>query len=145
MHAYDNAFLQRHMHVFDAVTQAIVEERLASPWLVDSDVLEVYRALVATMKTLSSGIYYETVPEGPVRLSLYRRLKAKIDELMQPNLEGALPALKVSDAVDVLEFLAFAASANSSPRPKSRQYLDWLLSMSGLPNPAEHSPRLIVP
>ena len=44
--------------------RAVAEERLASPWLVDRDVEEVYRALSATMKTLSSGIYYESLPEG---------------------------------------------------------------------------------
>ena len=49
-------------------------------WTVDVE--EVYRALSATMKTLSSGIYYESLPEGAVRISLFRRLKAILDALM---------------------------------------------------------------
>ena len=52
-------------------------------WTVDVE--EVYRALTATMKTLSSGIYYESLPEGAVRISLFRRLKAILDALMTPS------------------------------------------------------------
>jgi len=46
------------------LTRSVAEERLDSPWLVDNDVIEVYKALSATMKTLSSGIYYESLPEA---------------------------------------------------------------------------------
>ena len=104
-----------------------------SKWLVDNDVIEVYKRLNMTMKTLSSGIYYESLPESPVRLSLYRRLKALLDEMMQPNPAGARNTLKVSEAIDVLDFLTLVAQANSSVRPKSRRYLDWVAQrFSGL-------------
>jgi hypothetical protein len=126
----------------NVLTQAIVEERLESSWLVDQDVVEVYKALAATLKTLSSGIYYETLPDGPVRLSLFRRLKTTIDELMAPG--GAHDTLKVSDAVAVLDFLLLTATTNSNPRPKSRQYLDWLGQVAGAPVAGETA-RLIMP
>src|SRR5262249_55819666 len=102
---YDNAFVSRHAATLETLSHAIVEERVDSPWLVDSDVLEVYKALAATLKTLSSGIHYETLPEGPVRIALFRRLKSALDGLMNPTEEDPLHVLKVSDAVDVLDFL----------------------------------------
>ena len=81
---FGGEFFYRYSAVLDEISKGVVNERLNSPWLVDSDVIEVYKALAATMRTLSSGIYYESLPDGVVRLSLFRRLKALFDELMQP-------------------------------------------------------------
>jgi hypothetical protein len=141
---FDDDFIYRMSPVLDALSTEVVSERFQSNWLVDNDLIEVYRALIATMKTLSSGIYYESVPNGTVRESLYRRLKAKLDQMMQPA-EVDQHALKVSEAIEVLEFLALAAQMNSSNRPKSRRYLDWLSSMAASRVPQETSSGLILP
>ncbi len=142
---YSNDFVYKYSPILDAISRSVVEERVQSPWLVDNDVIEVYKSLASTMKTLSSGIYYESLPEGSVRISLFKRLKTQLDELMQPSPNADRRALKVSEAVDVLDFLSFAAQANSSVRPKSRRYLDWLTSMSGLTPSTEQSSGLILP
>lgn len=142
---YDNEFLHRYSPALDILSAAVVEERVNSPWLVDNDVIEVYKHLAATMKTLSSGIYYESLPEGPVQASLFRRLKTVLDQLMQPDPNSERRLLKVSEAVDVLDFLTFAAQANSGVRPKSRQYLDWLTQMAGAATPSEQPSGLILP
>ena len=76
---------------------------------------------------------------------MFRRLKAQLDELMQPSANAERRLLKVSEAVDVLDFLTFAAQANSSLRPKSRRYLDWLVQMSGLAPALEQPSGLILP
>ena len=128
---YDGRFVERYHVILDALTRAIIEEHVASRELVDSDVIAVFTSLKSTMKTLSSGIYYESLPEGHVRLSLFRRLKAVLDELMQPDPSGMRPILKVMEAIDVVDFLTIAAQANSSIRPKSRRYLDWILEKFG--------------
>ena len=142
---YSNDFVYRYAPILDEISRSVVEERLQSPWLVDNDVVEVYKSLSATMKTLSSGIYYQTLPDGPVRISLFRRLKAKLDELMQPSADADKRILKVTEAVDVLDFLTVAVQANSSVRPKSRRYLDWLAQMSGLSPASEQTSGLILP
>src|SRR3989442_14431773 len=79
VHDFDEEFFERYRLVLDAATESVIEEHMDSKRLVDNDVIEVYRCLRATMKTLSSGIYYDSLPEGPVRLSLFRRLKALFD------------------------------------------------------------------
>ncbi len=142
---YDEGFADRHGPILDALGGAVVEERLSAPWLVDNDVIEVYKALKVTMKTLSGGIYYESLPDGPLRMALFRRLKAVLDHVMQPGPDADLDALKVSEAIDVLDFLLFAAQMNSSDRPKSRRYLDLLSRMSGRPPTAPDSSGLILP
>src|SRR5262245_32485486 len=46
---YDSSFFQRYHHVLDATYTAVTQERASSPWLVDHDVVEVYKSLTATM------------------------------------------------------------------------------------------------
>src|SRR5215467_207300 len=53
MHDYDQNFIHRYHPFLDVVTRSILEERVNSRWLVDKDVIEVYKALTATMRTLS--------------------------------------------------------------------------------------------
>jgi len=128
---YDAAFLDRYDYAIAAINVAVLQERSDSRWLVDHDVIEVYKALAATMGTLAKGIYYETLPAGPVQLALFRRLKDALDQLMKPDTGAEHPILKVSEAVDVLDFLTFAAQMNASVRPKSRRYLDWISESFG--------------
>jgi len=139
---FDESFVARHAAALNELSRAIVEQRMDSPWLVDNDVIEVYKAVSATLKTLSSGIYYETLPEGPVRIALFRRVKALLDNLMDRALDRGQETLKVSEAVDLLDFLMLTANANSNARPKSRQYLDWLAGVAGMADVAGESARL---
>ena len=141
---YDNNFITRFHYVLSTINRTVIDERAESRWLVDNDVIEVYKSLAATMRTLSSGIYYESLPEGTVRLSLFRRLKGSFDELMKPDPAGEHPVLKASEAVEVLDFVTFAAQMNSSVRPRTRRYLDWIAETFGYPQP-EQSSGLIIP
>jgi len=122
---FDDAFVYRFTPLLNILSLAVVQERAQSRWLVDNDVIEVCKALTATLKTLSSGIYYESLPDGPIRQALYRRLKEVFDQAMQPQ-ESMEESLKLKEAIDVIDFMTLAAQLNSSTRPKSRKYLDWL-------------------
>jgi len=142
---FSSRFLEEFHPVLDLLTVGILEERANTPWLVDHDVIEVLKALKATLRTLSSGIYYESVPNTPAQQALFRRLKTILDELMQPDPDGARRVLKVSEAMDALDFLTVVAQANSSVRPKSRRYLDWVVERFGSRTPSEPSSGLILP
>jgi hypothetical protein len=141
---FDAAFLKEYSPILDAISRAVVEEHRSSRWLVDNDVIEVYKALASTMKTLSSGIYYESLPDGSVRQSLFRRVKELLDGLMGPQQDLDGRTLKASEAIQVLDFLTLAALINSGARPLTRRYLDWLASMTGA-GPGEQSTGLIIP
>ena len=145
VHNFGERFVEQYHPILDAVTASILEERMASAWLVDNDVIEVFKSLKATMRTLSSGIYYESLPETPVRLSLFRCLKSIFDERMKPDPGGARNALKVTEAMEVLDFLILVAQANSSVRPKTRRYLDWIGARFGDWYPAAQSSGIILP
>src|SRR5579884_2255224 len=47
---FDDRFFLQFAAVLDAIVQEVLTERAASSWLVDVDVLEVFKSLVATMK-----------------------------------------------------------------------------------------------
>ena len=141
---FSSRFLEEFHPVLDVLTVGILEERTSTSWLVDHDVIEVLKALKATLRTLSSGIYYESLPNAPAQQALFRRLKAILDELMQPDPAGARRVLKVSEAIDALDFLTVVAQANSSVRPKSRRYLDWVAERFGGRTPSTSS-GLILP
>jgi hypothetical protein len=142
---FDESFTYRHTPVLNTVCLAICEERAAAPWLLDTDVIEVFKDLAKTMKTLSSGIYYESLPDGVVQVYLFRRLKQLFDGFMQPQPQGLEQSLKVSDAIDVLTFLTYVATVNSNSRPRSRQYLDLLSSMAEQTAQENRAGNLIVP
>jgi hypothetical protein len=125
-HQFGVEFVGQYHALLDLLTLAIIEERANSDWLVDHDVIEVLKALKATLKTLSSGIYYETRPEGPIGQALFRRLKEIFDQLMEVDPNANRNVLKVSEAMDLIDFITVVAQANSSVRPKSRRYLDWI-------------------
>jgi len=142
---FDEDFLLRFTPVLNMIGHEVVAERAESSWLVDSDLVEVLKALTATMKTLSSGIYYESIPDGSIRQSLFRRLKRVIDHAMAPEQELLERSLRTSEAIEVLEFLTVSVQAKSSNRPKSRDYLDWLASMLGISPVEESRSGLILP
>ncbi len=68
---FNNEFVYKFSPVLDAVSREVIAEHMQSQWLVDRDVIEVYKALAATMKTLSSGIHYESLPDGAVQQALF--------------------------------------------------------------------------
>ena len=142
---FGEAFFEKYYSILDMLNLAVIEERMSSTWLVDHDVIEVFKALRETLKTLSSGIYYESLPDGPVRQALFRRLKEVLDHLMQPDPGADHRMLKVSEAMDILDFLTVMAQLNSSVRPKSRRYLDWISEKYAAQMPAQQSSGLIIP
>jgi hypothetical protein len=121
----------------------VIEEWKSAPWLVDTDVIEAFKSLTATMNTLASGIYYETLPESSVQASLCRHLKTLFEELMQPQNSGE--SLKVSDVIEILKFLTVSATVHANSRPRSRQYLDLLNTMAVQAAPERRTGSLIIP
>lgn len=145
LHKFNDAFLREYSGILDLLSRAVATEYLNSQWLLDNDVIEVFKALTATLKTLSSGIHFDYQPDGPVRQSLFRNVKVLLDELMHPQEAADRRAMKVAEAIEITEFLTFAAQIHSNARPKSRQYLHWLESMATQARVAEQPAGLIIP
>lgn len=125
--SFDQQTIDKHAPALDFLTQTIALEFANSPNFVDADFIEVAKALSETLKTLSNGIIYDFAPTGGTRRILFSQLRAALDKLMSEQIGGVGP-LKVSEAQWLVEFLTFAAEIHSGGRPKSRRYLNWVLS-----------------
>ncbi len=126
------------------ILKVAAENRL----LDDSDVIAALTALAETFRTLDSGLYYEKPPEGPVRVALYTQLAEFLKQFNAAEAERAgWATLKNTEAFYVLVFLARAARAHSSGRPKSRAFLDFIRAQypSAAAAPVREEPRIIAP
>ena len=142
---FDQRFVYRHAPALTMLAAGIADVRSQHPGMVDADARAGFEALKATTKTLSSGIYYETKPEGgPVATAVYRALKTLLDEMMRPA-DPSVAGLKEEDALEVLEFMIATSDFHSGGRPKSRRHMDWLVSMLPSKPDEEEGKRLIVP
>jgi hypothetical protein len=121
-----------------------VEERTRAPSLNDAEVMAALAALGATLRTLESGLYYETVPDSLPAATLYRRLKGLLEKWMAPG-GSAEGALRTSDAKVVIDFLVLAGETHGSERARSRRFLDWLGTLAAPGGGRSDSGGLIVP
>lgn len=141
---YDDQFLHRFSPALDALSRVVLETRTDYPGLVDQHVVEVTRALSATLRTLSSGIYYDTAPAGgPAAAALFRNAKERLDGWMTPA-SGDAPPLGVADAQRLIDFWGVLAEMRTSGKPLSRTYLQWLVRVVG-ERPGESEPKIILP
>ena len=142
---FDARFVQQFGPIIDVLSRGVAQERLAAPWLVDNDAIEVLKSLQKTLKTLDSGIYYESLPEGAGQGSMFRSLKGVVDAMMSPPQDQPYRPLKLSEALRILDFMLLTAATASNGRPKCRQYLDWLSEATQTTMPPPASSRLILP
>jgi hypothetical protein len=94
----------------------------------DSDVLATLQALAETTRTLMTGIYYETQPNGMLRRELYTALTAFVADVEQKQAQHGGAAPKDSDLFYLLVFLYRMGLLRTNGRPRSRRYIEFLLS-----------------
>jgi hypothetical protein len=93
----------------------------------DSDVLATLQALAETTRTLMTGIYYETHPNGMLRRELYTALTAFVADVKQKQAQhGGAP--KDSDFFYLLVVLYRMGLLRTNGRPRSRRYIEFLRS-----------------
>ncbi|MGH9774322.1 MAG: hypothetical protein ACRD50_05180 [Candidatus Acidiferrales bacterium] len=115
--------------------------------LVDAGAIAALRAFAETLRTLTTGIYYEKPPDSALPRELYTRLAQTLQDYKKQTAERAgFAALKDSEAFNVLVFLLRVASQETNHRPLSRAFLDFLrVQFPRLPEEAREAPRIIVP
>jgi hypothetical protein len=97
------------------------------PDATDSDVLAGVQALAETSRTLMTGIYYETLPDGLLRRELYAALAGLVLEAKQQQAQQASSAgLKDSDIFYLLVFLYRMGLLRTNGRQRSRRYVEFL-------------------
>jgi hypothetical protein len=92
----------------------------------DSDVLAALQALAETHKTLTTGIYYETQPNGLISRELYAAVTSFLSDVKQKIQQAGHSAPKDLDIFYLLVFLYRMGLVRTNGRPRSRRFIEFL-------------------
>ncbi len=119
----DDGFLRYHEPLIADLAARMLQVSYEQPGVLDGDLLAAADSLVRTLETLSSGLQYETLPDTPVPLAIYRGLQERIAEIRG---QKDAPVIKDQDLLKCLVFLARLGRARGNGRPKAKGFLDFL-------------------
>ena len=141
-----DGFLAEHEHFIGQIGYQLLRHALENPKTTDHDLQGAIEKLIRTYETLSSGIYYESLPEEGLQIGVFRDAKSFLDAYQEKERQkGSLTPLKESDVIRSLVFLSRLAALHSNHRARGRAFIDFLRqSYPEGASPKEES-RLIVP
>jgi hypothetical protein len=143
-------FLYEHEHLIVGLTFALAKAARADRSINDADLISALTSMATTHETLvNSGLHYETrttsISQQAISKEIQEMLKGYREE-EQKHL--GYSRLRDSDVLRALVFLVRMGHARTSGRPKSRAFLDFVLSQfpeKTIATPEEVGSRLIVP
>jgi hypothetical protein len=143
-------FLYEHEHLMVGLTFALAKAARGDRSINDADLIAALTSMARTHETLvNSGLHYETrttsISQQAIAAEVQKMLK-EYREAEQKHL--GYSRLRDSDVLRALVFLVRMGHARTSGRPKSRAFLDFVLSQfpeKTIATPEEVGSRLIVP
>jgi hypothetical protein len=145
-------FLYEHEHLIMGLSYALGKSAQADHAIADSDLIAALASMTKKQETLvNSGLHYETpiasLSQQAVVAEVFKMLK-EYREAEQKHL--GFTRLRDSDVLTALVFLLRLGHSRTSGRPKSRAFVDFLLSQfpesqSAVAAPAEAGSRIIIP
>ena len=140
---WQDEFILSHTGIFLEIWKSILDVRKRFPEIVDGDLQAALESLIETYQTLDKGIYYETLPARSVQKEIYVVLRSVFDSAGRKT---ELAGLKTGTILDCLNFHKEMGQGSTSPRPRSRVFLDQIEKMyrSTSASPGEE-PRIFVP
>jgi len=148
----EDQFLYQHEHLIMGLTFALSKSVRADHSLNDVDLIAALSSLTRTRETLvNSGLHYE----NPIASAAQQAVAAEVQNMVKEYREAeqkhvGYAQLRDSEVLRALVFLVRMAYGRTSGRPKSRAFVDFLLSQfpektSGIAAPEEVGSRIIVP
>lgn len=130
-------FLRENEVLLAFLAVSVFEGALAAPGATDYDVREAFAALIATWRTLQSGIYYETRTDNRFAATIASHVRAKIDEVRAKEAESqGVSRILDSTILAVLAFLQRLEYSRNNGRKRGRAFLGFL---QGFYAPTEES------
>lgn len=107
-----------------AVYEGAVKLRGATDW----DVREALDALVKTYRTLSAGIYYESLPVNPFAAAIVTSVQSKLEDIREREAEarGGVSTIRDATVLGLLAFLQRLEYGHNNGRKRSRAFIDFL-------------------
>ena len=139
------SFLEQNQELLTFVGQVILRTALEFPGFIDSDCYEALDALIRTHRTLQSGVYYDSLPQGPAALALYQALRQGIAEFREKEREALGTArTRDTDVLGLLVFYEHLSLSQNNGRPRGRAFLGGLADFYGLAAEAPSSPSSLI-
>ena len=141
-----DGFLAEHEQLIGQIGFRLLRHALENPKTTDHDIQAAMEKLIRTYETLSSGIYYESLPEEGSQIGVFREVKKFLDEYQeQEKKRGTLALLKEEDLIRSLVFLSRLAAVHSNRRARGRAFVDFLRHTFPETSAPKEESRLIVP
>ncbi len=148
----EDQFLYRHEHLIMGLTFALSKSVRADRRLMDTDIIAALASMAKTWETLvNSGLHYENPIAGADQQAVAAEVQKMIEEYRAAEQQHVgYVQLRDSDVLRALVFMVRMAHGRTSGRPKSRAFVDFLLSQFpeksfALAAPEEAGSRLITP
>lgn len=127
-------FVYQHWPIVAGIAAAILTFQLQHRDLHDAEIYTATERLAETYRTLGTGIYYERPPEALVPAALYGEVQRFLQEFRKAesaqtgltSLPAGFSSLKDSEIFQLLVFLLRMNKAETSGRPRSRAFLEFL-------------------
>lgn len=146
-------FLRANEILMAFLATAVYEGALKSHGATDWDVREALDALVKTYRTLSAGLYYETLPVNPFAAAIVNSVQTKLEDIRKREAEarGGVSSIRDATVLGVMAFLQRLEYGHNNGRKRSRAFIDFLGRFyipTGEPEEAESAepdqPRIIL-
>jgi len=122
----DRDWVTSHLEAVSALSYAICRFARDHRSLVDSDVIAALKSLAETYRTLSSGIYYEKLPDYRLQAELYQALQTALADFKKSQAQAMTSSVRDSEVRDLFMSLAKLGYFRQNGRPKGRAFLDML-------------------
>lgn len=141
------SFLAEHEPLLEVLSQTIVRAALATPGAVDCDVREALQGLVRTYRTLTSGVYYESVPANPLAAQIFRMMQeATAEYRRREKQETGLSHTRDTDVLRLLVLLERVELDRNNGRRRGRAFVDLLhRTYAGRQEPPASRSSLLLP
>jgi len=117
-------FLRDHKGLLAFLGHSLAQAAFATPGAVDLDVRDALDALIRTYRTLDSGVYYDTLPQGPVAANVYRMMQQGIGDFRQAEQQRfGTSRTRDADVLRLLVFLHRFEATRSNGRSRGRAFL----------------------
>jgi hypothetical protein len=145
-------FLYEHEHLILGLSFALAKTARADRTINDADLIAALASMAQTYETLvNSGLHYEM----PTTSMSQQAIAAEVQKMLKEYREAeqkhlGYSRLRDSEVLIALVFLLRMGYARASGRPKSRAFVDFVLSQfpekqSAIATPEEAGSRIIVP
>jgi hypothetical protein len=145
-------FLYEHEHLVAGLSYALSRRVRIDRNLNDNDVIAALASMAKTQETLAnSGLHYEGRVTSLGQQTIVAELQQMVKEFRDTEQKHlGHSRLREADVLRALVFLLRTAQARTSGRPKSRAFIDFLLSQfpekqSAIASPDEPGSRIIMP